>query len=227
MAGVLEKSTMKMKWMALALGLAAAGTWTLAVGAAAEVAGVEQMDEDGAPDSPASVPEEKKETDMVVMETSMGSIKIKLAAEKAPLTVANFLAYVDSGHYDGTIFHRVIDNFMIQGGGFDADMRQKGTRAPIKNEAANGLANKRGTVAMARTAVVDSATSQFFINVKDNGFLDFRAPTPQGFGYCVFGEVVEGMDVVDRIKAVRTGMKAGMGDVPLETVEIISVRRAE
>ena len=166
-----------------------------------------------------------KETNMVRIETSLGNIQVKLAAEKAPLTVANFLSYVDSGHYNGTIFHRVIDNFMIQGGGFDANMRQKSTQAPIKNEAANGLQNKRGTLAMARTMVVDSATSQFFINVKDNAFLDFRAPNPQGFGYCVFGEVVEGMDVVDQIKSVRTGNQAGMQDVPLETVEIISVKR--
>ena len=164
---------------------------------------------------------------MVLIKTTLGDIKVKLAADKAPLTVANFLAYVDSKHYDGTIFHRVIDGFMIQGGGFDANMRQKPTNAPIKNEAANGLQNKRGTLAMARTAIVDSATSQFFINVKDNGFLDFRSPDPQGFGYCVFGEVVEGMDVVDQIKGVRTTTKAGMSDVPLETVEILSVARVQ
>ena len=164
---------------------------------------------------------------MVIIKTTLGDIKVKLAADKAPLTVANFLAYVDDKHYDGTIFHRVIDGFMIQGGGFDANMRQKPTRAPIKNEAANGLRNVRGTLAMARTAIVDSATSQFFINVKDNGFLDFRAPNPQGFGYCVFGEVVEGLDVVDQIKGVRTTTKAGMSDVPLETVEILSVTRVQ
>ena len=165
--------------------------------------------------------------DMVVMTTSKGVIKIKLDAEKAPLTVANFLRYVDEGHYDGTLFHRVINGFMIQGGGFDQKMRQKPTHAPIKNEAANGLRNKCGTIAMARTMVVDSATSQFFINVVDNAFLDFRSPTPQGFGYCVFGEVVEGMDVVDAIKVVPTGHSAGMGDVPVEPVVIESVRRAE
>ena len=178
-------------------------------------------------EEPAPMVEQAKETDMVIIKTTLGDIKVKLAADKAPLTVANFLAYADAGHYNGTIFHRVIDGFMIQGGGFDAKMNQKPTRAPIKNEAANGLQNKRGTIAMARTAVVDSATSQFFINVKDNGFLDFRAPNPQGFGYCVFGEVVAGMDVVDKIKGVRTGIKAGMQDVPLETVEILSVTRAE
>jgi peptidyl-prolyl cis-trans isomerase B (cyclophilin B) len=178
-------------------------------------------------DEPAVEPEQIKETDMVIIKTTMGDIKVKLAADKVPLTVANFLAYVDDGHYDGTIFHRVIDGFMIQGGGFDANMRQKPTKAPVKNEAANSPLNKRGTLAMARTMVVDSATSQFFINVKDNEFLNFTAPSQQGFGYCVFGEVVEGMDVVDQIKGVRTGMKAGMSDVPLETVSIVSVKRVE
>lgn len=164
---------------------------------------------------------------MVLIKTTLGDIRVKLATAEAPLTVANFLAYVDSGHYQGTIFHRVIDGFMIQGGGFDSQMMQKPTRAPIKNEAANRLQNKRGTIAMARTAVVDSATSQFFINVKDNPFLDYRAPNPQGFGYCVFGEVVAGMEVVDQIKSVRTGNKNGMGDVPVDTVEILSVERVE
>jgi peptidyl-prolyl cis-trans isomerase B (cyclophilin B) len=176
---------------------------------------------------PAPEPEKAKETDMVIIKTSLGDIKVKLDAEKAPLTVANFLAYADDGYYNGTIFHRVIGNFMIQGGGFDAQLKQKATRAQIKNEAANGLPNKRGTLAMARTMIVDSATSQFFINVKDNDMLNHRAPSPQGFGYCVFGEVVEGMDVVDQIKAVQTGVKAGMSDVPIETVEILSVTRVE
>ena len=169
----------------------------------------------------------REETDMVLIKTSMGDIKVKLAADKAPVTVANFLAYVDAGFYNGTIFHRVIAGFMIQGGGFDANMRQKPTRAPIKNEAANGLANRRGTIAMARTAVVDSATSQFFINTVDNAFLNFKAQNPQGFGYCVFGEVVEGMEVVEQIQQARTGTKAGMGDVPLQAVEIVSVVRVE
>lgn len=180
--------------------------------------------EEPAPAEPAMEP--AKDTTMVIINTSLGEIHVKLAADKAPLTVANFLAYVDDGFYNGTIFHRVIDGFMIQGGGFEPNMRQKPTRAPVKNEAANGLHNKRGTIAMARTPVVDSATAQFFINVKDNGFLDFRSPDPQGFGYCVFGEVVAGMDVVDKIKAVRTGTKAGMTDVPLDTVQILSVTRA-
>ena len=219
-----------MKWMGMALvlawmsGMSAVAqdgieTPPVPEGAAEEV--VEVAEE------PAPVVEQAKETDMVIIKTTLGDIKVKLAADKAPLTVANFLAYADDGHYNGTIFHRVIDGFMIQGGGFDAKMSQKPTRAPIKNEAANGLQNKRGTLAMARTAVVDSATSQFFINVKDNGFLDFRAPNPQGFGYCVFGEVVEGLDVVDKIKSVRTGVQAGMSDVPVETIEIVSVTRAE
>ena len=174
-------------------------------------------------------PETPKEPamDKVLMKTSLGDIAIELDAAKAPLTVANFLAYVDAGFYDGTIFHRVISNFMVQGGGFTPDMRQKPTRAPIKNEAANGLSNKRGTIAMARTMVVDSATAQFYINVVDNPFLDFRAPNPQGFGYCVFGRVTDGMDVVDKIKAVPTGFRNGMGDVPLQPVEILSVERVK
>ena len=218
-----------MKWTWLGLTMALAGGM-----AASAQDGLEMPPVSGATAAtvaaaaePAPAPEQAKETDMVLIKTTLGDIKVKLAADKAPLTVANFLAYVDAKHYDGTIFHRVIDGFMIQGGGFDASMRQKPTKAPIKNEAANGLRNARGTLAMARTMVVDSATSQFFINVKDNGFLDFRSPDPQGFGYCVFGEVVEGMDVVDKIKGVRTGVKAGMSDVPLETVEIVSVTRVQ
>ena len=161
----------------------------------------------------------------VLVKTTKGDFTVALDAAKAPLTVANFLAYVDEGFYAGTIFHRVIDGFMIQGGGFTRDMQQKPTHAPVKNEAANGLKNKRGTIAMARTSVVDSATAQFFINVVDNGFLDFRAPTLQGFGYCVFGEVVDGMDAVDAIRAVRTGRAGYMTDVPVEPVEILSVER--
>ena len=216
-----------MKWMMMGLAMAMGGM-TAGAQDEAGVPPVPEMAVEGvSAEAPAPEAEQAKETDMVIIKTSAGDIKVKLAADKAPLTVANFLAYAEAGHYDGTIFHRVIDGFMIQGGGFDKNMVQKPTKAPIKNEAANGLSNKRGTLAMARTAVVDSATSQFFINVKDNGFLDFRAPNPQGFGYCVFGEVVEGMDVVDQIKGVRTGVKAGMSDVPLETVEILSVKKAE
>ena len=218
-----------MKWTWLGLAMALAGGASASAQDGLDVPPVPGAAETtiAAAEAPAPEPEQAKETDMVIIKTTLGDIKVKLAADKAPLTVANFLAYVDSKHYDGTIFHRVIDGFMIQGGGFDANMRQKPTKAPIKNEAANGLQNKRGTLAMARTAIVDSATSQFFINVKDNGFLDFRSPDPQGFGYCVFGEVVEGMDVVDKIKGVRTTTKAGMADVPLETVEILSVTRVQ
>ena len=217
---------MKWMWMSLAM-VFAGGSTAAAQDETTPPAPVAATAMEAAAPEAAPAPEQAKETDMVIIKTTLGNIKVKLAADKAPLTVANFLAYVDAGFYNGTIFHRVIDGFMIQGGGFDASMNQKPTRAPIKNEAANGLQNKRGTLAMARTMVVDSATAQFFINVKDNGFLDFRAPNPQGFGYCVFGEVVAGMDVVDKIKGVRTGVKAGMSDVPLETVEILSVTRAE
>jgi len=163
----------------------------------------------------------------VLLQTSKGDITIELDAAKAPLTVKNFLAYVDAKFYDATIFHRVIKGFMIQGGGMTADLQEKATKAPIKNEAGNGLKNKRGTIAMARTNVVDSATSQFFINHADNDFLNHRDNSAEGFGYCVFGKVVQGMDVVDAIAAVRTGTVQGMGDVPRETVTIVSIRRAE
>ena len=163
----------------------------------------------------------------VIMETTMGNVTIELFREKAPITVRNFLSYVKEGFYDGLIFHRVIGTFMIQGGGFDQNMVQKKTKFAIKNEAANGLSNKRGTLAMARTNVVDSATSQFFINVVDNAFLDYRGKTPDQFGYAVFGQVVEGMDVVDAIKGVKTGNKGGHGDVPLEPVFITSVKIVE
>ena len=164
---------------------------------------------------------------VVVMKTNHGDISIRLFADKAPITVKNFLRYVDEGHYDGTIFHRVISNFMIQGGGFDKEFTQKKVHDPIKNEATNGLKNRRGTIAMARTSVVDSATAQFFINVKDNPFLDNKDTTPRGYGYAVFGEVIDGMDVVDAIKVVPTKRQGPHGDVPVETVEILSVKRAE
>ncbi len=163
----------------------------------------------------------------VLMETSMGSVKIELFKDKAPITVRNFLSYVKEGFYDGLIFHRVIGTFMIQGGGFDENMGQKKTKFAIKNEAANGLSNKRGTLAMARTSVVDSATSQFFINVVDNDFLDHRGKTADQFGYAVFGQVIEGMDVVDAIKGVKTGNKGGHSDVPLEPVVIKSMTLVE
>lgn len=157
---------------------------------------------------------------VVLMKTSMGDIKIELYEDKAPITVKNFLDYANEGFYNGTVFHRVIDGFMIQGGGFTADMNQKAVKAPIKNEAANGLKNGRGTVAMARTSVVDSATGQFFINVVDSPFLDYQSP--QNYGYAVFGKVISGMDVVDKIKDVKTGTKGMHRDVPVETVEILS-----
>jgi len=161
----------------------------------------------------------------VIMETSQGTIKLELDGDKAPITVANFLSYVDEKFYDGTIFHRVIGNFMIQGGGFEPGMRQKKTNAPIVNESTNGLSNKRGTIAMARTSVPNSATAQFFINVVDNEGLD-RAYCQDGVGYCVFGRVIEGLDVVDKIKSVRTTTQAGHQNVPVDTVTILSVRRA-
>ena len=157
------------------------------------------------------------------IETNVGNIELELDEKKAPLTVRNFADYAKSNHYNDTIFHRVINGFMIQGGGFTADMNQKPTKAPIRNEAMNGLKNDRGTIAMARTMVVDSATSQFFINLVDNGFLDFRNPTPQGFGYAVFGKVVKGMEVVDNIAKVPTGSRGMHQDVPVEPVVIKKV----
>jgi peptidyl-prolyl cis-trans isomerase B (cyclophilin B) len=159
----------------------------------------------------------------VVIETSLGNIEVELNADKAPISVENFLKYVNKKHYDGTIFHRVIKGFMIQGGGMDEKLKERKTDAPIKNEAANGLRNDRGTIAMARTSVVDSATSQFFINVVDNDFLNYRSPTPQGFGYAVFGKVTSGMDVVDKIREVPTGNSGGMSDVPTTPVVIKSI----
>lgn len=157
---------------------------------------------------------------MVKLQTSLGTITLELNADKAPETVKNFLAYVESGHFNNTIFHRVIDGFMIQGGGFEPGMNQKPCGTPIKNEAGNGLKNERGTIAMARTSDPHSATAQFFINVKDNSFLNHTSPSSQGWGYCVFGKVADGMDVVDKIKAVKTGTKGFHQDVPVEDVVI-------
>lgn len=157
----------------------------------------------------------------VQLETSMGNIVIELNRDKAPETVANFLGYVKDGFYNGTIFHRVIENFMVQGGGFDQNFQQKQTKAPIENEADNGLSNKRGAVAMARTNDPHSATAQFFINTVDNDFLDFRGKAPSGWGYAVFGEVIEGMDVVDKIRTVETTMRGPHQDVPAEDIVII------
>ncbi|MGB5279182.1 MAG: peptidylprolyl isomerase [Gammaproteobacteria bacterium] len=156
----------------------------------------------------------------VKLETTMGDIVIELNEEKAPKTVSNFLSYVREGYYDGTIFHRVIKNFMIQGGGFNNQMMQKSTQDPIKNEADNGLPNDRGTIAMARTQDPDSATAQFFINHKNNDFLNYTAPNVQGWGYCVFGKVTDGMDVVDEIAKVSTTNRSGHSDVPEDIVEI-------
>jgi len=157
---------------------------------------------------------------MIKLHTNYGEITIDLNNEKAPITTQNFIDYVNSGHFDNTIFHRVINDFMIQGGGFKSGMSQKETRAPIKNEAANGLKNDAYTVAMARTSDVHSASSQFFINVADNGFLNYTSPTTEGFGYCVFGKIVKGKDVVDKIKKVETGNKSGHQNVPLDDVII-------
>lgn len=159
----------------------------------------------------------------VIINTSKGNIVLELYPEKAPKTVENFLNYARSGHYDGTIFHRVIPNFMIQGGGFTPEMKNKRTDPPVQNEADNGLKNKRGTVAMARTRNPHSATAQFFINTKNNTFLDHRGKTSQGWGYTVFGKVVDGMDVVDVISTVKTGTKGRMANVPVEPVVIIKM----
>jgi len=160
----------------------------------------------------------------VLFQTTLGDFTLELEDDKAPLTVANFLQYVEDKHYDGTIFHRVINNFMIQGGGFEPGMKQKKTRPPISNESANGLQNKRGTIAMARTPDPHSASAQFFINVVDNSFLD-RANAQDGHGYCVFGKVIAGMDTIDKIKAVQTGKRAGHADVPTEDVLVIAATR--
>ena len=179
------------------------------------------------PATPAGQPAESKQEPAmtyVTMVTSMGDIVIELNNEKAPISTANFLSYVDKGFYDGTIFHRIIPTFMIQGGGFTPDMKQKATGSPIKNEWQNGLKNRRGTIAMARTSAPDSATCQFFINVVDNAMLDMPNG---GAAYAVFGKVVSGMDIVDKIKVVKTGNRGMFGDVPVETVEIKSVKRSE
>jgi len=161
---------------------------------------------------------------VVLMETTMGNVKIQLDPQKAPVSVKNFLDYVNSGFYKGTVFHRVIPGFMIQGGGFTADLQQKTTGAPIRNEAGNGLKNDRGTIAMARTMIVDSATAQFFINVVDNAALNHRDDSMPGYGYAVFGKVIDGMAVVDKIAAVKTGIRMGMGDVPETPVVIKSMK---
>ncbi len=166
---------------------------------------------------------EGKKNPVVMMETSLGNVKIELFEKEAPISVKNFLDYTKSGFYSNTIFHRVISGFMVQGGGFTADLKQKPTDAPIKNEAGNGLKNQRGTLAMARTGIVDSATAQFFINTVNNDFLNQRDKSPQGYGYAVFGKVVEGMEVIDKIAAVKT-VTRGFPDVPETPVIIKSVK---
>ena len=160
----------------------------------------------------------------VILETSLGNITVELFESKAPVTVKNFLSYVESGHYDGTVFHRVIPTFMIQGGGFTPEMKQKNTKEPIVNESKNGLSNNEGTLAMARTSVPNSATSQFFINVKDNDFLD-KAKSRDGVGYCVFGKVVKGMDVVEKIRVVKTDRNGPHSDVPIDPIVIKSAKK--
>ncbi|MGB5132180.1 MAG: peptidylprolyl isomerase [Steroidobacteraceae bacterium] len=161
---------------------------------------------------------------MIRFDTTLGAFTVEVDAESAPVSSENFLRYVDDGHFDGTVFHRVIPGFMIQGGGFAADMSQKATRKPIANEAANGLRNRRGSLAMARTNDINSATAQFFINLVDNAFLDHRAGN---FGYAVFGRVVDGMEVIDKIAAVKTGRKQGHDDVPVEPVVVTAARRVK
>lgn len=168
---------------------------------------------------------QNKETPKVRIKTSLGEIVVELNSAKAPTTVENFLFYVERGFFDGTVFHRVIPNFMVQGGGFTTDMQQKSTAQPIINEANNGLSNLRGTIAMARTQVINSATSQFFINLKDNFFLNYQNETSQGYGYCVFGKVIEGMSVVDAIAKVQTGAVGMHQDVPLKPVVIFWAKK--
>lgn len=182
-------------------------------------AGLAVSDSDIEKSAPAAAP-------TVIIETTQGNITLELYPDEAPQTVQNFLHYVDSGQYDGTIFHRVIQGFMIQGGGFTADFSRKQTGEPIQNEANNGLKNRRGTIAMARTMDPHSATAQFFINTRDNVSLDHRAENTRGFGYCVFGKVTEGMDVVDRIEGTPTGAAGPFrSDVPQNTIEITSIKR--
>jgi len=195
--------------------------WSGVIGFALVLAAASAGGEDAKKSDAANT---KGNNPMVVMSTSMGDIKIELDEKKAPITVKNFLAYVEDKFYDGLIFHRVIKNFMIQGGGMDPEMKEKPTKGPIKNEAGNGLKNLTGTLAMARTNVVDSATAQFFINTKDNDFLNHKDETQRGFGYAVFGKVVEGMDVVRKIEGARTGNRGMHQDVPVEPVVINSVR---
>jgi len=198
-------------------GFAAASLLLLAIATAAVAEGEEK-----------AAPEEKPlQNPVVLIQTSMGDIKVELFQDKAPATVGNFLTYTDDGFYNGTIFHRVINDFMIQGGGFDKKLERKPTKAPIQNEADHGISNERGTIAMARLPEPHTATSQFFINVKDNSFLD-HFDKKEKWGYCVFGKVIEGMDVVNKIKKVETAPKPPLPqDVPVQTIEIVSISRVE
>lgn len=212
------KATAMVVWLFMVQGVCLAGLQQEGTGAAPAAAPSGQ--------APAQAPAEKERLGMfpkVRMKTTLGDMVIELDRKHAPVTVENFLGYVREGFYDGTIFHRVIPGFMIQGGGFEPGMKMKTPKAPIRNEAGNGLKNLRGTIAMARTSVVDSATCQFFINVKDNPFLDHRSETPQGFGYAVFGKVVEGMEVAEKIEKVPTGARGPHRDVPIEDVVILRV----
>ncbi len=199
--------------------------WVVAVGVVTAVAGCSGGDK-GSTEQKAEGTTEKPVANRVVMKTNKGDIEIELFPDKAPKTVENFLRYVDEGFYEGTIFHRVIKDFMIQGGGYDTDLQRKATHEPIPNEASNGLKNETGTIAMARTSAPHSATSQFFINVKDNQFLDFKSETPQGWGYTVFGKVVDGMDVVRQIEQTPTEDKGGaFRDLPKDPIIIESIER--
>lgn len=196
------------------LGLVGLGFWVFSLFSEKETAKVDQNQQEKFVSNP-----------QVILETSLGSIILELYPDQAPISVANFLRYVDSGFYDGTIFHRVIPGFMIQGGGFTKDMNEKKTDEPIKNEAGNGLSNLHGTIAMARTSVVDSATSQFFINTVDNLFLDHQDESLEGYGYCVFGKVIEGLEIAERIQNVPTGTIGYFQDIPKDPVIIISAKR--
>jgi cyclophilin family peptidyl-prolyl cis-trans isomerase len=218
---------MRSKWMFAALGLMV----TMGCGGGSPPPPAEEPKAAPAPPAPSEeepaarpAPSSTGTNPMVEMRTSLGTMKIELHPDKAPKTVENFLQYAREGFYDGTVFHRVISGFMIQGGGFTPDMSEKETRAPIENEASNGLKNVRGSLAMARTGDPHSASSQFFINTVDNPFLNFTAETVQGYGYAVFGQVVEGLETLDAIKKVSTGSRGGYDDVPVDPVVIESVR---
>lgn len=169
--------------------------------------------------------EQSKEKPVVLLKTNLGDIKLELFPDKAPATVENFLKYVADGHYVNTIFHRVIDGFMVQGGGYTSDLKSKPTRESIKNEANNGVSNKKGTIAMARTQDINSATAQFFINVVDNPFLDYRGDSPHEYGYCVFGTVIDGMDVVEKIRDIETTTQGPYQDLPVKPIEILSAKK--